>query len=1439
MKLTLQSIVAFVFLSMGAYAQSVVHGEISVFAAQTGADITTDKATGELSFVRFPAGKAFKQAGNSSNEKALNFMNQHSKLFSIGPNRDIYQVKNKIKDNYGMEHVALQQYVNGVPVFDGVVKFHFNKNKEVLALNGNIVKADKLNVVPSITQEDAAAVALKMVESQKGESSTPLTVHQNTLYVFQKGLAQGYAGQKHLVYEVEVRNGGNVREFLYIDAHTKELVEQFTGTHEVGLNRRLYNSTYVAANPATNLAWKEGDPFPGSLNIWQQSEIETAGQMYYLIKNAFGYSSYDNHDATMITTHNNPNIACPNANWNGETANYCDKIAADDVVAHEWGHAYTEYTSGLIYSWQAGALNEAYSDIWGETVDLINNYFDAGEGTAMRDANGTDNPIPSVTTRWRVGEKASAFGTPDGALRDMYNPNNFGNPGKVTDAKYYCAYKALTNSNDFGGVHINSGVINHSYALLVDGGTYNGQTINGIGLTKAAHIYWYAQANFMTKTTDFAAQADILEAATQALIDANTNLTNLSTANTAPTLSGQIVTAADLSELKKVLLAVELRSETNCGYVPLLQPVAEICVGGTPANAFFFADFESGLGSWTVQNTSTSATWQPHNWVINSSAPGNRAGNVIYAVDPDGDNCQVSDQSGVISLISPVVTIPTGSSGPFMLAFDQYISIEGGWDGGILMYKANGGVWTQVPLSAFTANGYNATVITTANGNTNPLQGRQAFSGADQGTFSGSWGQSRVNLSALAGIAAGATVQLKWDMGSDACFGLEGWYLDDIRIYSCANPTVQFITENTTANEAESTTPNSTTDCLSYIEKTVTVKINKAPSAPVTVTFNAPTGSATFGAKVDYSFTPNSFVLQAGTLTQNVVVRIYNDAYVEGTETAELTYTLATIGDATPESTFQKHTIIIHDNEIIPGVETVEVLYADFNNNALPIDWISTDSDGDGLNAEYPGDWAVRDDVGTVLLDPVASGRPLLIANSDAFGKGLKTWRVETAPFSTAGMTTINLSFLEYFRIYNVAGDFAEVATIEVWNGTVWNTIFTQTEANGRSGAWGAPATRNIVIPDIYAHAAMKLRFNYTANYDYWWALDNIKVTAKPTPTQTESAVSAAPDEQYLGPKATAYFYDPTTGNLLAMIENLTDHDYGCTQVEIDRAGAGSEQWVRDYTITKKTYKVTPANPNPAGEYNITLYYKDADLGAYKSSITSMGKSEGSITTNNTGTTSFAEVQVSAAFNTDYAYKAKFNSGFSGFGLSDAPPVGSLPVKLMKFDGSYGVEGNMLKWETAAELNSAYFAVERASDAKHFTEIRKVLASKTSSISNRYHFTDSKYSLGLNYYRLRMVDQDGSRAYSNIVAIDALNLRKLKYFPNPVHTILNIELPDVTLNEVNMKIINISGQVVMEKGKVETVNGALIQDVSRLGTGLYQVVISDGKSAYNFSVVKL
>src|SRR5262249_1899458 len=134
---------------------------------------------------------------------------------------------------------------------------------------------------------------------------------------------------------------------------------------------------------------------------------------------------------------------CPlqNAFWDGTQMVYGTGFAsADDVVAHELTHAVTQYSANLIYFNQSGALNESFSDIFGETVDLL---------------NGKGNDTAAV--RWLIGEDLSI-----GAIRNMMNPGKFpfSDPERTSDPHYVCP-----TFSDNGGVHTNSGVPNHAYAL--------------------------------------------------------------------------------------------------------------------------------------------------------------------------------------------------------------------------------------------------------------------------------------------------------------------------------------------------------------------------------------------------------------------------------------------------------------------------------------------------------------------------------------------------------------------------------------------------------------------------------------------------------------------------------------------------------------------------------------------------------------------------------------------------------------------------------------------------------------------------------------------------------------------------------------------------------------------------------------------------------------
>lgn len=728
------------------------------------AQITYNQSTGTPEFIRLSPSDALSIEGATLQQKAVFFLQNNAQLFGIESVEDAFRFESETQDMLGFGHVELAQVYNGVAVFDGKLKFHFNPDNKLTAINGNFIPVRKINSQPSLSSQEAQAIALTEIERQGiNYSGIQPFVNSAKLFVFQKGLVRNLNEGQFLVYEIEVRNNNDVREFVYVNAHDGSITEQFTGMAHA-IDRIVYEGD------TSTVVWQEGDAFPGSLSIWQQNEVVVSEHVYNFFKNAFGFISYDNADQTMRTINNNPNISCPNANWNGFTVNYCDGTASDDVIAHEWGHAYTEYTSGLIYSYQAGAINESYSDIWGETVDMINGYEDTGENLSFRTGCNSSQ-------RWRMGEDASAFGSP---IRDMWDPTCNGDPGKVTDGIYFCG------SGDSGGVHINSGIPNHAYALLVDGGTYNGQTITGIGFTKAAHIFWRAQSEYLTSTSDFSSLADALEAAAADLI--GFNLEGLSTTATPTGPSGQMISSTDFDQLVKAILAVELRIDPEmCGFEPVLAATADPC-GAATTNPIFYEDWESGIGTWVATEIPTNPdTWEPRNWTLVSNLPDGRSGQGIFAPDPVNGNCSTSLQNGILRLESPVIVIPNYPTGDFEMVFTHNISTEANWDGGNIKFSLDGGAWTLVPLSAFTDNVYNGTLNGFLSGNDNPMQGEEAFTGSDEGSTTGSWGRSFINLSSI-GVTANSTVQFRWELGTDGCNGRVGWYLDDIAVYNCDEP---------------------------------------------------------------------------------------------------------------------------------------------------------------------------------------------------------------------------------------------------------------------------------------------------------------------------------------------------------------------------------------------------------------------------------------------------------------------------------------------------------------------------------------------------------------------------------------------------------------------------------------------------------------------------
>lgn len=172
-----------------------------------------------------------------------------------------------------------------------------------------------------------------------------------------------------------------------------------------------------------------------------------------------------------------------------------------------------------------------------------------------------------------------------------------------------------------------------------------------------------------------------------------------------------------------------------------------------------------------------------------------------------------------------------------------------------------------------------------------------------------------------------------------------------------------------------------------------------------------------------------------------------------------------------------------------------------------------------------------------------------------------------------------------------------------------------------------------------------------------------------------------------------------------------------------------------------------------------------------------------------------------------------FNPSFGGtemIALTGSNCDPSLPLELLHFTGQWEGETVALEWATAFEEKVARFEVERAPDGVHFERIATVAATGNSNEEQRYHCDDLSPLKGLNYYRLKSCDVDGTFEYSDMISLSSpQETPPFQVAPNPaVQTIrLTIHQPGQYL------LINESGQIVkslsLSAGQHEITTGIL------------------------------
>lgn len=428
------------------------------------------------------------------------------------------------------QHVKFRQYYNKIPIYGSLITVELGPENDFVSINTSTGEPANVNPVAKLSPSDA----LQKVKKLAGYGGEPLTEPARLNFYFDQAVSRW-----RLVYIIEdvlrlkprrkvepgrVDNLPETSDFV-IDAHTGELVAELPRTQTMAEEDRTDGSADVLGNTrnfgillntSSNLSqmhdrsrnirthdFEFRDAFfqqaglPGRFVSnppapWDPSAVSAhanAQEVVDFLREVLDRNGLDNNGSPIVSS-----VNCVYRNTGGgqEWRNaarfrgqmiYGQRIvdgalrsyaASLDVVAHELLHGLTEHTARLEYRFQSGALNESYSDIYGVIVSNLDE--------------------PDVGNwNWQIGEDLTETGLP---LRDMSDPAAFGQPAHMND------YRKLTEDEDNGGVHINSGIHNQAgYKLLT------AANANGVRLftpVEVARMYYVTLVAHLSRTSGFA-----------------------------------------------------------------------------------------------------------------------------------------------------------------------------------------------------------------------------------------------------------------------------------------------------------------------------------------------------------------------------------------------------------------------------------------------------------------------------------------------------------------------------------------------------------------------------------------------------------------------------------------------------------------------------------------------------------------------------------------------------------------------------------------------------------------------------------------------------------------------------------------------------------------------------------------------------------------------
>ncbi len=508
------------FLAFGMLsAQAQVAGQTTAGVA----DIRYDNRSSAPLFIRFNP-DVFISAG--SGMEGLN-------AYLQGGSNDSWKLIRNDADDIGMNHRRYQQYYQQVKVVTGEYILHERQGR-VVSANGMFYRGINLSTVPSFTEKNALDAALRTIGASKylwqaSAAEQELWLGHAHASAYPKGelvvIPQTAEFNKTkanvLCWAFDVYSiAPHERWMVYVNAQNGEVVfrenrictitvngtavTRYSGTQTIKVdsvsatNYRLRDAsrgggveTYNLANGTTYVNtdftdtdnnWNPGAPDNAALDAHWGAE-----KTYDYYMSVHNRNSYNNL-GSVLRSYVHYSSGYNNAFWNGSVMTYGDgdgstfsPLTEMDICAHELTHGVTSTSSNLTYSYQSGALNESFSDIFGVTVDFF---------------------ARPAQANWTMADQSYTPATPGDGIRYMNNPNLAGDPDTYLGTNWY------TGTGDNGGVHYNSGVQNFWYYLLCQGGTGtndNGFAYNvaSITMTKARMIAFRNNTFYLTSGSQY------------------------------------------------------------------------------------------------------------------------------------------------------------------------------------------------------------------------------------------------------------------------------------------------------------------------------------------------------------------------------------------------------------------------------------------------------------------------------------------------------------------------------------------------------------------------------------------------------------------------------------------------------------------------------------------------------------------------------------------------------------------------------------------------------------------------------------------------------------------------------------------------------------------------------------------------------------------------